>query len=475
MRIVWLLVALLLPSIAAARDTWTDPHPGIRRLLRVTDAPLRIHVVKVDLTRGTIRVRASKTADRNITVSTFAERYSCHAAVNGDFFNLDNRQPTGLAIGGGEQWPGTRDTNSSGFIAVGRDNRAEISAPSAVVQPAEWMSEVVSGRPLIVNNGRVPEINCASHYCERHPRTAVGLDQAGETLIMAVVDGRSNASRGMTVAELGALMREMGAHRALNLDGGGSSAMYVRAAGGIVNRPSDGSERRVANHLGACVVAARGTLTGYVRAGDIYEGRNLAGAQVRLSTGAMGRAGDDGRYRFADVPRGDVEITASAPGFLAASRTVFVAAGDTTWGSIALQVAPEEPPPPPPVDAALPPPDADPPDAADAMVADAAAVDDAAVVGEPDAEGPVPVEADAETWPEADAEVAADAAGGPWVPVLSDAAAPGADGGFERAGGGAALNGGCRVGGGPSGWPALLLLALLGGLRRRLPRPGVRH
>jgi exopolysaccharide biosynthesis protein len=63
-----------------------------------------------------------------------------------------------------------------------------------------------------------------------------------------VIDGRSRASVGATVGELGEVLRELGASDGVKLDGGGSSALFVRGRG-VLNRPSDGRERAVANHL----------------------------------------------------------------------------------------------------------------------------------------------------------------------------------------------------------------------------------
>ena len=56
--------------------------------------------------------------------------------------------------------------------------------------------------------------------------------------------------------------------------------------GGVVNDPSDGSERVVANHLGVCVVPPFGRLTGFIREGDIYDPEaGVANATVELSSG----------------------------------------------------------------------------------------------------------------------------------------------------------------------------------------------
>ena len=63
---------------------------------------------------------------------------------------------------------------------------------------------------------------------------------------MVVIDGRRPGwSRGATLGELRATLRDLGAVDALNLDGGGSSEMVVN--GEVVNRPSDGRERRITN------------------------------------------------------------------------------------------------------------------------------------------------------------------------------------------------------------------------------------
>lgn len=54
----------------------------------------------------------------------------------------------------------------------------------------------------------------------------------------------------MTCDETANALRSLGAWDALNLDGGGSSALYIRREHGIVSHCSDGSERPVGNHIG---------------------------------------------------------------------------------------------------------------------------------------------------------------------------------------------------------------------------------
>lgn len=112
--------------------------------------------------------------------------------------------------------------------------------------------EMVGGHPVLVRGGRaVPDeetrVN-AAFARTRHPRSAVGWRADGTLLLVAVDGRRPGYSEGMSLAELRSLFLELGAAEALNLDGGGSTALVVRGA--TVNRPSDREgERAVANAL----------------------------------------------------------------------------------------------------------------------------------------------------------------------------------------------------------------------------------
>ncbi|MGB0101940.1 MAG: phosphodiester glycosidase family protein [Nocardioides sp.] len=106
----------------------------------------------------------------------------------------------------------------------------------------------ISGNVLLVNEGIIRVVDDR----ELHPRTAVGVDSDTGEVLLLVVDGRSSRSRGYTMVELADLMVDLGADEALNLDGGGSSTMVGRNRKGafaVLNKPSDGQQRRVANAI----------------------------------------------------------------------------------------------------------------------------------------------------------------------------------------------------------------------------------
>lgn len=89
-----------------------------------------------------------------------------------------------------------------------------------------------------------------SHATQRHPRTIIG-QKRDKTMVLVVADGRSATSKGLTADMSASLMIELGCVTAVNADGGGSSQMMVRDHEGmkIVNKPSDGVERKIGSAL----------------------------------------------------------------------------------------------------------------------------------------------------------------------------------------------------------------------------------
>jgi len=118
---------------------------------------------------------------------------------------------------------------------------AKLGFPGAV--------DVLGGNPVLIAGGTMhtADLDGSGAFYERQPRTAVGITADG-SMLLVVVDGRQPGySVGMTLGELAELMNTLGARHAINLDGGGSSAMWLN--GQRVNRPSDGYERGVGSAL----------------------------------------------------------------------------------------------------------------------------------------------------------------------------------------------------------------------------------
>ncbi|NLL36992.1 MAG: phosphodiester glycosidase family protein [Fretibacterium sp.] len=114
------------------------------------------------------------------------------------------------------------------------------------------MDHVLQAGPILLSGGEVrieDEGFDTSLVRLRHPRSVVGLTKEGEWFFL-VIDGRNGLhSVGASLAETAEFLKSRGVSYALNLDGGGSSELWV--GGRLYNAPSDGWERPISNGLGA--------------------------------------------------------------------------------------------------------------------------------------------------------------------------------------------------------------------------------
>ena len=121
----------------------------------------------------------------------------------------------------------------------------------------EWsgVKHIISGGPYLVKNSEVFVDMTAQRLGAiggKNPRTAIGYTK-DNNLIMVTVDGREGSSVGMTLKQLAYFMKSIGCTNAMNLDGGGSTVMYVD--GTVVNKPQVKGGINISNAL---VVARKG-------------------------------------------------------------------------------------------------------------------------------------------------------------------------------------------------------------------------
>jgi Phosphodiester glycosidase len=309
LALVLTAVALLAwPRAALALDVWTQPNPGIRHLHRTTPAPAEFHALVVDLNVPGVAIRCTPLRERWKATSTYARGANLAAAINGGFWGgLQGAQ--GLAAGAGQVW--SSDDADFGFMAYTREGNAMVSRPSDVVEAIRrGITDGVSGRPMIVDRSRISdELHQFENRNTREPRTAVGVSEDGKKVILVTVDGRRATSHGGTLYEMAELLIELGAYRGLNLDGGGSTTMYVGSEGGVVNRPSRGWEREVVNHIGVVAPAPGAAVAAGTSAGDAggADGAVAAGPvrEVRETPRAVVEAAIRNRSTATDVEAGE--------------------------------------------------------------------------------------------------------------------------------------------------------------------------
>ena len=261
-----LLLAATLPAQQSPLGTPDRIADGVL-LYRLDDpallsppGPVAVQALRLDPRIVTLEVGRGAGAEpaRETVAAIAARRPGTIAAINAGFFSLETGKPTALLKIDGKVVSGTsRARGAVGILdrrgvtellfdrvrvaASGRRPRYE---PLLGSSPSDWARApfAVGGAGLLMLDGRAmtdwtDERIAAGFETTRHPRTVIGTDSQG-AIWLVTVDGRSpSLSLGMSFSELQGLSKRLGLRSALNLDGGGSTTMWV--AGRIVNHPSD--------------------------------------------------------------------------------------------------------------------------------------------------------------------------------------------------------------------------------------------
>lgn len=267
--IVWMAcsVAAQTPEEIIQNANWFDREvaPGVHwrsfRFDSLYNSRQAIFYAEIDLNQTGLQVSFPyRTGSGRARVSTFAsETTNAAAVINGNFFDVTgvNASVQYLRINGTlitDTFPEVQDEGGILVDATGRGvslvHRNDVGGWATTTQPNVMATNIV-----LVRNGVdyvYPDI--PFYQSDRHPRTALGLTSTNR-LLMVAVDGRSTVAAGMSMRELQRTLRALGAYNAINMDGGGSTALWIRGepANGIVNTPSDGSERSVANAIAISV------------------------------------------------------------------------------------------------------------------------------------------------------------------------------------------------------------------------------
>jgi exopolysaccharide biosynthesis protein len=181
-------------------------------------------------------------------VSEFAQKVGAQIAINANFFS--KTESCGVTAGDGHLWTAVYE-GCPMTMAFFRDGRAAIIKgkirKDGALSPSVGLVAAVSGRPRLVEDSK-PAPTLERFASIRHPRTALGLKKDG-ALVILVADGRREAALGFTGPEMSEIFLREHVVDAINLDGGGSTTLYIEAEGGVQNQPSDGHERVVVNQL----------------------------------------------------------------------------------------------------------------------------------------------------------------------------------------------------------------------------------
>jgi exopolysaccharide biosynthesis protein len=277
-----LLFALVAPCYSD--DFPHRPYAGVTYSYEAkTNPPQRVYEAVVDLTQAGIVVRVARGGPDPdgdgpwqttlMQPTKIADREKFDVVINGDFFShfrgkdaegqaalsqfkaSTMARVTGVAETDGVVW--AKAGKDMPLLVIDARGKASIAIGK---EPPPDAKQAIAGHDTLVRGGKnvAPVSEKRGFVKGPHPRTAVGIKDHGDTLILVVVDGRKKGvATGMSLAELAEVFVSLGAEEAINLDGGGSSVLAIRDPKthqmAILNHPSDGRERPVANTLGISV------------------------------------------------------------------------------------------------------------------------------------------------------------------------------------------------------------------------------
>jgi exopolysaccharide biosynthesis protein len=200
--------------------------------------------------------------DSLVATSSMAARESALAAVNAGFFNMQKGGSVSLLKVDGNivnasdpKHVADKSFILKGALVLGPGKRVRVESAQADSSyfPRKYPSVLLTG-PMLLENGAEVALAKTPFNDNRHPRTCVCITDERQVLLLTA-DGRNAQALGLSLPELRTLLAELGCRDAVNLDGGGSTTMWIfgQPDKGIVNMPSDNKlfdhfgERKVAN------------------------------------------------------------------------------------------------------------------------------------------------------------------------------------------------------------------------------------
>ncbi|MES2215072.1 MAG: phosphodiester glycosidase family protein [Pseudomonadota bacterium] len=240
-----------------------------------------IHIVEIDPAAYNIQIARANDGSGRESIPALAQRVKADIAINGGFFEIGgitDGNPSNTLVIDGKIYALKDEIQSllivdKGTLSIKRNNPKNIKLNGV---------SILSGIPILISNGEIPadlKDKKTDFFVKEHARTAIGLKPNGNIILMIVEQTYSrdlsevilgevyslinlnkqaykqkynkdpsdltlrevteiieqkystpDGSKGVTILALASLMKELGCIRAINLDGGGSSTLWMNGA-----------------------------------------------------------------------------------------------------------------------------------------------------------------------------------------------------------------------------------------------------
>jgi exopolysaccharide biosynthesis protein len=220
---------------------WKSSHTIIEDSI-----PQNINILQVNFRRRKISILYNP--NENIPTSKQASTSDALAAVNAGFFRIkEGGSATYIRVSGKivdadttNRW--LKNVNMTGALLIdtrGHLNIQESISSSWYDSHTEFPYVLVTG-PLLLHEKKKIKLPKTSLVITKHPRTSIGIINKHK-IVLVTLDGRTADAHGMTLLQLTDFMKSLRCRDAVNLDGGGSTTMWIKGKpfNGVVNMPCD--------------------------------------------------------------------------------------------------------------------------------------------------------------------------------------------------------------------------------------------
>ncbi|WP_051292657.1 phosphodiester glycosidase family protein [Olivibacter sitiensis] len=235
---------------------WKQAH-----YTQLFDSEQEINLVEVDLKDKKLGLALEGFSDSLALTSAIAQAADATVAINGGFFDMTNGGGTTLLKKDGQLVNSTTLLSKNGERTARSNGALMLKGRKTSII---WQNDLdnltwdlkLKGKnimvcgPMLLSQTQINPLTQDAFNDNRHPRSAVAITK-DQKLLLITIDGRNAKAQGMNLHELAYFLYIYGAKEALNLDGGGSTALYIKGEG-VVNYPSD---NKLFDHLGERKVA----------------------------------------------------------------------------------------------------------------------------------------------------------------------------------------------------------------------------
>lgn len=245
-------------------DTVTRIMDGVTLLdmgyLNAASHAMQMYIYKIELTPAMVVVsvpddgtkveKTQKVTEQAMAIENNA-KYLVMGGISGSSFTDGTGAPKGILYHNGKAIS-SKTNNEEAFFAIMRDGSAVCMEAEEFDSKKDKITEALSGSAMIMKNGYVLSESDATETA----RTAVGVDEGGNTVYLAVIDGGDFFySNGISNSDMAQILKGCGAFNAMTLNTGNKVTAFVRNENAVdmfevINKPSNmGLEAEVGNGL----------------------------------------------------------------------------------------------------------------------------------------------------------------------------------------------------------------------------------